>query len=214
MPCWTSMLPVFRACSERKLLAQEKCLKCQLFGIYDLQEKVDVHVRRAAILRALPAYLQEDDSNFFKTWDVEQSDEPDIDDVPLGLLSISGNSTDATFFCPEKIAVVLKGNMVTDFPTLADAFVMLFGLTYALDLSYPKEFANTFDFTQKVLMGLEDGKLRPRAFGSGVTTVFEQSLQRYSFIVYLERNAESISRMSGRVSRNEMDHSQEVNPGI
>ncbi len=52
--------------------------------------------------------------------------------------------------------------MVNDFPTLAHAFVMLFGLTYALDLSSPKEWDNTFDFTQKVLMGLEDGKLRPR----------------------------------------------------
>jgi len=46
--------------------------------------------------------------------------------------------------------------MVIDFSTFAD------GLTYALDQSYPKELANTFDFTQKVLMGLEHGKLRPR----------------------------------------------------
>uniref|UniRef100_A0A3P8SLL5 PB1 domain-containing protein n=1 Tax=Amphiprion percula TaxID=161767 RepID=A0A3P8SLL5_AMPPE len=40
--------------------------------------------------------------------------------------------------------------------------VMLFALIYALHLSYPKELSNTFDFIQKVLMGLEDGKLRPR----------------------------------------------------
>ncbi|KAB5528390.1 hypothetical protein PHYPO_G00139680 [Pangasianodon hypophthalmus] len=44
----------------------------QLFRIYDLQEQVDVHVRRAAVLRALPAYLHEDDSRFLKLWDVNQ----------------------------------------------------------------------------------------------------------------------------------------------
>ncbi|CAM4492239.1 unnamed protein product [Leuciscus chuanchicus] len=74
-----------------------------------LGEKVDIRVQRAAILRSLPARLQEDDSNFLKTWDVEHSDEPD-NDVPLGLLSICGILTDATLFCPEKIVVVLEGN--------------------------------------------------------------------------------------------------------
>lgn len=91
-----------------------------------------------------------------------QSDEPDIDGIPVGLLLISANSTDATFFCSERIAVVLEGNIVIEFPTFADAFVVLFALIYALHLSYPKALANTFDFTQKVLMGLEDGKLKPR----------------------------------------------------
>ncbi|KAL7826779.1 hypothetical protein AOLI_G00319880 [Acnodon oligacanthus] len=109
-------------------------------------------------------------SNIFKesqakrrrTAQVTQSDEPDISDMSVGLLSISNSSTDATFFCPERTAVVLEGNMVIELSTLADTFVMLFALMYALHLSYPKELANTFDFTQKILMGLEDGKLRPR----------------------------------------------------
>ncbi|XP_072568849.1 sterile alpha motif domain-containing protein 3-like isoform X2 [Paramormyrops kingsleyae] len=134
----------------------------QLFRNYDLQEQVDVHVRRAAVLRALPAYLHEDDSRFLKLWDVAQSDEPDIDDITVGLLLINTSSTDAKFFCPERIAVVLEGNVVIDCTTLADGFVMLFGLIYGLHLSYPKDLANTFDFIQKVLMGLDDGKLRPR----------------------------------------------------
>ncbi len=51
---------------------------------------------------------------------------------------------------------------MNDFSTLAHAFVMLFGLMYALDLSSPKELDNTFDFTRKLLMGLEDRKLSPR----------------------------------------------------
>ncbi|CAM4623353.1 unnamed protein product [Leuciscus chuanchicus] len=103
------MLPVFRACSERKLLAQGKWSEVlsQLFRIYKIKEKVDIRVQRAAILRSLPARLQEDDSNFLKTWDVEHSDEPDID-VPLGLLSICGNLTDATLFCPRRLWLYLR----------------------------------------------------------------------------------------------------------
>lgn len=38
--------------------------------VLTLKEQVDVHVRRAAVLRALPAYLHEDDSRFLKLWDV------------------------------------------------------------------------------------------------------------------------------------------------
>lgn len=57
---------------------------------------------------------------------------PNIDDITVGLLLISDRFTDATFFCPEKIAVVIK------FPTLADAFIVLFALMYALHLSYTK----------------------------------------------------------------------------
>ncbi|XP_030606898.1 sterile alpha motif domain-containing protein 3-like isoform X2 [Archocentrus centrarchus] len=134
----------------------------QLFRTYDLQEQADIHVRRAVVLHALPPYLHEDTSTFIKTWDMTHSDEPDIREVPLGLLLIRANSIDATFFSPEKIAVLIEGNIIIDFPTLADAFVVLFALTYALHLNYPKCLANTFDFIQKVLMGLEDGKLKPK----------------------------------------------------
>ncbi|KAK1891074.1 putative tyrosine-protein kinase Wsck [Dissostichus eleginoides] len=132
----------------------------QLFVSYDLQEQGDVHVRRAAVLRALPAYLHEDDSTFLRLWHVEQSDDPDIEDIAVGLLMISARSTDTTLFCPERIAVVIEGNRVIELPTLADAFILLFALTFALHLSYPKDLANTFDFTQKVLMGLDEGNLK------------------------------------------------------
>uniref|UniRef100_A0A3P8SWX3 PB1 domain-containing protein n=1 Tax=Amphiprion percula TaxID=161767 RepID=A0A3P8SWX3_AMPPE len=113
----------------------------QLFRIYDLQ------------VRGLHFLMPEKDT---------ASDDPDIDDIPLRLLSVGANSRDVTFFCPEKIAVVVEGNIVINVPIMAHACVMLFALIYALHLSYPKELSNTFDFIQKVLMGLEDGKLRPR----------------------------------------------------
>ncbi|XP_034061053.1 uncharacterized protein LOC117539132 [Gymnodraco acuticeps] len=133
----------------------------QLFASYDLQEQGDVHVLRAAVLRALPAYLHEDDSTFLRLWHVEQSDDPDTEGIAVGLLMISARSTDTTLFCPERIAVVIEGNGVMELPTLADAFILLFALTFALHLSYPKDLANTFDFTQKVLMGLDEGNLKP-----------------------------------------------------
>ncbi|KAK1905031.1 Protein SFI1 like [Dissostichus eleginoides] len=133
--------------------------------VLTLKEQGDVHVRRAAVLRALPAYLHEDNSTFLRLWHVEQSDDPDIEDIAVGLLMINARSTDTTLFCPERIAVVIEGNRVIKLPTLADAFILLFALTFALHLSYPKDLANTFDFTQKVLMGLDEGNfknLKPR----------------------------------------------------
>ena len=93
---------------------------------------------------------------------VEQSDDPDTEGIAVGLLMIRARSTDTTLFCPESIAVVIEGNGVMELPTLADAFILLFALTFALHLSYPKDLANTFDFTQKVLMGLDEGNLKTR----------------------------------------------------
>lgn len=52
---------------------------------------------------------------------------------------------------------------MNDLHRLADAIMLLFGLIYALHLSYPKQLIHTSDFIQKVLMGLDDGKmLKPR----------------------------------------------------
>ncbi|KAK5888956.1 hypothetical protein CesoFtcFv8_015004 [Champsocephalus esox] len=75
---------------------------------------------------------------------------------------IGARSTDTTLFCPESTTVVIEGNGVIQLPTLAAAFILLFALTFALHLSYPKDLVNTFDFTQKVLMGLDEGTLKPR----------------------------------------------------
>nr|XP_024654379.1 uncharacterized protein LOC112429821 [Maylandia zebra]XP_024654381.1 uncharacterized protein LOC112429821 [Maylandia zebra] len=134
----------------------------QLFRSYNLQEQADIHAQSAGVLHALSAYLYEDTSTFIKTWDMMHSDRPDISEVPLGLLLIRANSSDATFFCSEKTAVLVEGNMIIVFTTLADAFLVIFGLTDVLHLSYPKCLANIFDFIQKVLMGLKGGKLKPK----------------------------------------------------
>uniref|UniRef100_A0A672LWA4 Uncharacterized protein n=1 Tax=Sinocyclocheilus grahami TaxID=75366 RepID=A0A672LWA4_SINGR len=70
----------------------------------------------------------------------------------------------ASIFDPAGIAVVLEGDIVLrDICRLADAFLLMFGLIYALHLDYPKELIHTFNYIQKVLLGLEDSKpLAPR----------------------------------------------------
>lgn len=88
---------------------------------------------------------------------MEESDEPDVAEASVALLTVV-NSTRSSY------AIVLEGDIVArDLPTLTDAFQILFGLVYALHLSYPKGMTHTFEFIQTVLMGLDDGKpLKPK----------------------------------------------------
>ncbi|CAL8298327.1 unnamed protein product [Gadus morhua 'NCC'] len=131
----------------------------RILGIYDLQEQRDVHMRRTLALHALPVYLREDDSEFFKTCNGE--DEPDIADTPLALLTVGTTGHD--IFSPNSICVVVEDDVVvSDLPKMTDAFVLLFGLIYALHLDYPKKLIHTFTFIQKILMFLDDNKpLKP-----------------------------------------------------
>ena len=78
----------------------------------------------------------------------------------MGLLTVvSENIKDPVHYHPVKISIVMESDVVTDFCRIADAFLVMFGLIYALHLSYPKGLTNTFAFVQKILLGLEVGKL-------------------------------------------------------
>uniref|UniRef100_A0A3B4VIB3 PB1 domain-containing protein n=1 Tax=Seriola dumerili TaxID=41447 RepID=A0A3B4VIB3_SERDU len=93
----------------------------------------------------------------------DDMDEPDLGDASVALLTtVSDNATSPVHYHPVKISVVLEGDVVVNLPRLADAFLVMFGLIYALHLSYPKGLINTFEFTQKILLGLDDCKLSPR----------------------------------------------------
>jgi len=56
---------------------------------------------------------------------------------------------------PISHAIVLEGGIVMDnIRDLPQAVCLLFGLTYALHLDYPKCMANTLKFIQTVMLGL------------------------------------------------------------
>lgn len=95
---------------------------------------------------------------------MEESSEPDITDTPVALVTVVTESTTSpVHLSPASIAIVVEDDLVmSDIPRLADAFALLFGLTYAMHLDYPKKLIQTFTFIQKVLMGLDDGQpLKP-----------------------------------------------------
>ncbi|KAF7645401.1 hypothetical protein LDENG_00205070 [Lucifuga dentata] len=109
-------------------------------------------------------YLREDHLQIFKTWNVDELDEPDIANTAVALLTtVSENTTGPIDFSPASIAIVVEDDIVvSDLHEMADAFVLLFGLMYALHLDYPKKLMHTFTFTQTVIMGLDEGKpLKP-----------------------------------------------------
>ncbi|KAA0714574.1 hypothetical protein E1301_Tti018620 [Triplophysa tibetana] len=136
-----------------------------ILKIYELQEVHDVNMKRTLALRALPVYLREEDPQFFKTWNVEESDEPGIIDTPVALVTaVTEDTADPVNFSPASICIVVEDDVtMSDIPNLADAFALLIGLMYALHLDYPKTLINTFTFIQKIIMGLDDGKaLKPR----------------------------------------------------
>ncbi|XP_028422074.1 uncharacterized protein LOC114547042 [Perca flavescens] len=130
----------------------------KLMRIYELQEQRDVNMRRALVLRALPVYLREDASKFFRT--CNSADGPDLTDTPVALLTVvTDDTTDTALFSPESICIVVEDEILVSGPTnLADSFLLLFGYVYALDLQYPKNLELTFTFIQKVVMCLEDNK--------------------------------------------------------
>ncbi|AWP16901.1 Hypothetical protein SMAX5B_016920 [Scophthalmus maximus] len=134
----------------------------EILKIHDEQEIHDIHTKCTPVLHALPVYQHEDVSGFFRTY-TDESDEPEPDGVAVGLLTvISDHDTSPVHYNPVRISVVIESDAVVSLPRLGDAFLVIFGLIYALHLSYPKALTNTFEFTQTILLGLESGKLSPR----------------------------------------------------
>ncbi|KAL1269833.1 hypothetical protein QQF64_032122 [Cirrhinus molitorella] len=91
------------------------------------KEERDVNMRRALVLRALPVYLREDSSKFFRT--CNSADGPDLTDTPVALLTVvTDDTTDASLFSPESICIVVEDEILVSGPTnLADSFLLLFG---------------------------------------------------------------------------------------
>ena len=70
---------------------------------------------------------------------------------------------DAPLDTPADVGIVLEGTIVISvIGDTARACSRLFGLIYAINLSYPKEVKYFFEVLQKVFMGLNQAKISPK----------------------------------------------------
>ena len=71
---------------------------------------------------------------------LQEEKEPDFSDAPVALLT----SGPDPFSC-EKVFVIVEGNIIlNDLPRISVAFMLLFGLTYALNWKCPQKRFSTF----------------------------------------------------------------------
>ncbi|RXN36558.1 sterile alpha motif domain-containing 3 [Labeo rohita] len=103
-------------------------------------------------------------AEILKIHDEQEESEPELGNIPVALLTVieDNGSSSLLHYQPVKICVVLESEVVVHRPRLADGVLVMFGLIYTLHLSYPMGMTNTLEFIQKILLGLEDGKLSPK----------------------------------------------------
>ncbi|KAJ0065777.1 hypothetical protein NL108_018283 [Boleophthalmus pectinirostris] len=146
----TRLMTLFRQKASKKGKAADS-----LAAIFKIQH--DVHTRRTTVLHALPAYLREETSGFFISCD-EDVEEPDLSTTPSALLSKVCGGDGYPVSYGNEVSVVLEGQEIITLENLPEAFLVMFGLMYTLHISYPKHLKLTFEFVQKIILGLDDGK--------------------------------------------------------
>ncbi|XP_042629274.1 sterile alpha motif domain-containing protein 3-like [Cyprinus carpio] len=115
-------------------------------------------------MRGLPVLLGDDQTKFFKAC-FASDDGDSYQHVPVGILSLENEDVAlqpmSLRLHPSSVGIILEGNVVMDnLDNIPQAMCLLFGLTYALHLDYPKCMCNTFLFIQQVLLGLGKKELK------------------------------------------------------
>ncbi|XP_061908169.1 uncharacterized protein LOC133653153 isoform X2 [Entelurus aequoreus] len=121
----------------------------------------DIDIRRECILRSLVIYLNEDPDTFFKEYlaSATEDAERDIALTVMGIDIIRGDGDRQL----EDVGVVIEGiKVLSKVDTVIMGIIMMFGLIYALDLSFPDNLKYTFEFFQKILMNLDGQKLNTK----------------------------------------------------
>ncbi|GAA6088006.1 uncharacterized protein LOC553308 [Tachysurus ichikawai] len=113
----------------------------------------DVADMRCAVIRGLPVILGDDPTKFFKAC-FASADEDSYQHVPVGILSKESEDVAQPplhFHLHPSTEGILEGNAVmNNLENLPQAMCLVFGLTYALHLDYPKCMTKTFHFIKQV----------------------------------------------------------------
>ncbi|KAK0149797.1 hypothetical protein N1851_009452 [Merluccius polli] len=98
-------------------------------------------------------------------WDTARDEA--LECITVGVLTVVSEDSphegqSSVDLSPISTAIILEGGIVMDHKNLPQAVCLLFGLTYALHLDYPKCMANTLIFIQTVMLGLGKKNLPPK----------------------------------------------------
>ncbi|KAI7790587.1 hypothetical protein IRJ41_011391 [Triplophysa rosa] len=118
----------------------------------------NINIKRECILKVLILYLNEDPDSFFKDYVASaiEDAEKGIANTVMGIYTIRGDGSTKR----DDVGIVIEGiKVMSNLDCVILAFIMLNGLIYALDLSFPDNLKNTYEFIQKILMNLDGHKL-------------------------------------------------------
>lgn len=98
---------------------------------------------------------------------IKDSDDDDsFRDLDVGILLVEHEGavlSSSLHLSPASLKIIIEGEVVMDnIQDLPKAMCILFGLTYALHLNYPKTMKLTFQFIQQVLLSLGHTELKPK----------------------------------------------------
>lgn len=96
----------------------------------------------------------------------ESDDDDSFHNIDIGILFIECEGavlTSSKHLSPALLKIIIEGEVVMDnIQDLPKAMCILFGLTYALHINYPKTMKLTFQFIQQVLLSLGHIDLKPK----------------------------------------------------
>nr|XP_024660671.1 uncharacterized protein LOC112435892 [Maylandia zebra] len=119
----------------------------------------DIDIKREHTLKSLVIYFNEDPDLLFKEYLTSSTEDERLRSTAatvMGIYTIRREGIQE----PEDVGVVTEGTTVmNNLGSVIMAFIVLFGLIYALDLSYPNDHKYTFEFCQKILMNLDGQRL-------------------------------------------------------
>ncbi|XP_030581534.1 uncharacterized protein LOC115777712 isoform X1 [Archocentrus centrarchus] len=123
-----------------------------------------IEVRRECILKGLCVYLNEDPEKLVKEYlDVDEGAQTAIAETVFGIFVIRAEGAEPGDN-PVDVGIVLEGvEVMSNLGNVSLAVVMLLGLVYALNLSYPQELRYTFEVLQKIILELDGHKLSNKA---------------------------------------------------
>ncbi|CAI5657231.1 unnamed protein product [Oreochromis niloticus] len=119
----------------------------------------DIDIKREHTLKSLVIYFNEDSDLLFKEYLTSSTEDERLRSTAttvMGIYTIRREGIQE----PDDVGVVIEGTTVmNNLGSVIMAFIVLFGLIYALDLSYPNDLKYTFKFCQKILMNLDGQRL-------------------------------------------------------